>query len=168
MFQGKDADVRDDIYSAACVIYELLAGKHPYRGLQDSSRGRAESCSRRLIPSLSRRQNDALRKGLCFRTRAERTSTISEFKQGLVRAPRAEIRQRRSLISYRLVAGLEFPGGARNSRSIPIDVRYPGIEAIHDRDGLAISAPVRAASASPISVANAGRRRPLFRRPSLW
>lgn len=154
MFQGKDADVRDDVYSAACVIYELLAGKHPYRGLQ-TPRAEELNLVPEAVPSLSRRQNDALRKGLCFR-RAERTSTISEFKQGLVRAPRAEIRERRSLISYRLVAGVGFLAVLATAALFrsTFDTRESKQSTIATAPA-AISAPVRAASASPISVANA-------------
>jgi serine/threonine protein kinase len=34
LFLGMEADPRDDVYSAACVIYELLSGRHPHHGLE--------------------------------------------------------------------------------------------------------------------------------------
>jgi serine/threonine protein kinase len=81
MFLGKDADASDDVYSAACVIYELLTGKHPYRGLETP-----RAAEMKLVPdtvaSLSRAQNAALCRGLAFR-RADRTATIAELRQGL-------------------------------------------------------------------------------------
>ncbi len=156
MFQGKDADVRDDVYSAACVIYELLAGKHPYRGLQ-TPRAEEMNLVPETVPSLSRKQNDALRKGLRFK-RTERTSTISELKLGLLPAPRADVPQRRSSISYRLVASVGFIAllaAAALYRST-FDTQEPTQSKLAEAPAApAAPASVNAANASPISVANA-------------
>jgi serine/threonine protein kinase len=102
MFLGKDADASDDVYSAACVVYELLTGKHPYKGLETP-----RAAELNLVPdtvrSLSRAQNASLRRGLAFR-RADRIATIAELQQDLFPvAPTASGTQRR--ISYAAVAG---------------------------------------------------------------
>jgi serine/threonine protein kinase len=86
MHLGMDADPSDDIYSAACVIYEVLTGRHPYRELR-TPLAEEKKLVPDPIPSLSRLQNTALRKALRFR-RSDRTSTISELKAGLVNSKR--------------------------------------------------------------------------------
>jgi serine/threonine protein kinase len=81
MFLGKDADASDDVYSAACVVYELLTAKHPYRGLE-TPRAAELGLEPENVRTLNRAQNTALCKALKFR-RADRTATIAELKQGL-------------------------------------------------------------------------------------
>jgi serine/threonine protein kinase len=95
MFLGKDADASDDVYSASCVIYELLTGKHPYRGLE-TPRAAEMNLVPDPVPSLSRAQNSALRKGLSFR-RADRTATIAELREGIIPTARPATDRRVSL-----------------------------------------------------------------------
>jgi eukaryotic-like serine/threonine-protein kinase len=87
MFLGKDADPSDDVYSAACVIYELITGKHPYRDL-DTPKAAELNLVPDYVRALSRSQNQALRNGLKFR-RSERLNTMLELRQGLLPAPSA-------------------------------------------------------------------------------
>jgi serine/threonine protein kinase len=65
LLDGERADARDDTYSLACVLYVLLAGKHPF-GELNAAQGRA----RRLKPSrprgLTGKQWHALRAALSF------------------------------------------------------------------------------------------------------
>jgi serine/threonine protein kinase len=88
MHLGLDADPSDDVYSAACVIYELLTGHHPFAGLPTP-----QSAAQHMVPApitgLTRTQNRALRKALAF-LRDERTGTIAELAEGL-RRPRTTI-----------------------------------------------------------------------------
>jgi len=83
-----DADPSDDVYSAACVIYEVLTGRHPYQELT-TPLAAEKNIEPDAVSSLSRAQNSALRKALKFR-RSERTATISELKAGLLKPRRAE------------------------------------------------------------------------------
>jgi serine/threonine protein kinase len=85
MFLGRDADPSDDVYSAACVIYELITGRHPYRDL-DTPKAAELNLVPDYVTTLSRSQNQALRDGLKFR-RTERLGTILELRQGLLPAP---------------------------------------------------------------------------------
>jgi serine/threonine protein kinase len=87
MFLGKDADPSDDVYSAACVIYELLTGKHPYQGLE-TPRAAELNLVPAAVSGLSRAQNKALRKALHFRRR-DRTATMTELKEALLRPARS-------------------------------------------------------------------------------
>jgi len=65
VLEGETADVRDDVFSFACVIYMLLTGRHPFQ-----SRTAIEARSLRLQPirpqGLTLRQWRWLRGGLAF------------------------------------------------------------------------------------------------------
>jgi serine/threonine protein kinase len=91
MHLGMEADPSDDVYSAACVVYEVLTGRHPYREMS-APLAAEKNLKVASIPSLSQGQNAALRKALRFR-RAERTGKISELRQGLLesRGPPAKL-----------------------------------------------------------------------------
>jgi serine/threonine protein kinase len=86
MFLGNSADPRDDVFSAAVVVYELLSGKHPFGGEEAP---RAEEANRAVEPiaGLSRAQNLALRSALGFR-RTERTASIADFASELLQGQR--------------------------------------------------------------------------------
>jgi serine/threonine protein kinase len=86
MHLGLDADPSDDVYSAACVIYELLSGQHPYRKLTTPVAAQ-ENIKPAPLGCLNKSQNRALLKALSFR-RSERTATIEEMRAGLLAAPR--------------------------------------------------------------------------------
>ena len=74
MLQREQPDVRDDVYSFACVSYELLTGCHPYQRL-DAVRAYQAGLEPRRLGKMSRREWRALKRGLAFR-RADRCSTI--------------------------------------------------------------------------------------------
>jgi TonB family protein len=81
MLTGNAPDQSDDIYSFACVIYEMLSGKHPFNSLSAVD---AQRVGMRLAPlsSLTRRQNQALALALAFE-RAQRTTSVEALLAGL-------------------------------------------------------------------------------------
>ncbi|MFL6606275.1 MAG: protein kinase domain-containing protein [Steroidobacteraceae bacterium] len=82
MLEGREADPRDDVYSFACVIYEMLCGKRPFGELR-AAVARETGAHARPLEVLSRRQNAALSKALAF-GREDRTGSVEELLEGLV------------------------------------------------------------------------------------
>lgn len=77
LLEGERADLSDDVYAFACVVYLLLAGNLPFR---EHSALQARTLGLRPIrPSgLTRRQWRALRSGLSFE-RERRPTDVDEF-----------------------------------------------------------------------------------------
>jgi eukaryotic-like serine/threonine-protein kinase len=82
MLEGKEADRRDDIYSFACVIYEMLCGERPF-GEFTALEARAAGATVPPLEGLSRGQNAALAHALSLERQA-RTASVEEFLKGLV------------------------------------------------------------------------------------
>jgi serine/threonine protein kinase len=82
IWQQWDADPRDDVYSAACIVYELLSGAHPY-----DRRSAPRALELKLVPppikSLTKAQNLALRQALQLE-RDQRTPSIDAFAAQLL------------------------------------------------------------------------------------
>ncbi len=82
LLQGEQPDVRDDVYSFACVVYELLTGSHPYQRI-DAVKASQTGLQPRPVRKLSRNQWRALKQGLAFR-RAERCPTVDALARDLL------------------------------------------------------------------------------------
>ena len=65
LWEGQQADPRDDLYALACVAYELLAGEHPFQGLR-STEARKRGLTPRRPPGLTGRQWQTLAMGLSW------------------------------------------------------------------------------------------------------
>jgi tRNA A-37 threonylcarbamoyl transferase component Bud32 len=81
MLDGREPEVRDDLFSLGVVLYLMLTGQHPY------GRVPADEAARHgLVPErprrLSRRQWRVLQRCLAF-DRAERPASVSEVKKHL-------------------------------------------------------------------------------------
>jgi serine/threonine protein kinase len=81
MLEGKEADRRDDIYSFACVIYEMLSGERPF-GEFNALEAREAAIQVSTLTVLSRSQNGALTKALAF-DRERRTASVEVLLEGL-------------------------------------------------------------------------------------
>ena len=89
MLEGKEADRRDDIYSFACMIYEMLCGSRPFGNLT-ALEAREGAAQIGPLQRLSLEQNAALAQALAF-DREARTGTVETLLAALAahNAPRA-------------------------------------------------------------------------------
>ena len=82
MLAGEEADRRDDIYSLACLIYEMLCGERPF-GRLNALEARAAQVHMPALGILSRGQNRALSQALAF-DREARTPSVEQLVAGLM------------------------------------------------------------------------------------
>jgi serine/threonine-protein kinase len=81
MLKGEQANPRDDIYSFACVIYEMLSGDRPF-GELNALEARDVGTQVPPLAVLSPAQNEALAQALAF-DRASRTGSVEQLLAGL-------------------------------------------------------------------------------------
>jgi serine/threonine protein kinase len=82
LLEGLAVDPRDDVFSLACVAYEMLAGRHPFsRVPADEARGRAMEAM--PVVGLTPRQNAALASGLAW-SRRRRPSSMQTWLDALL------------------------------------------------------------------------------------
>jgi serine/threonine protein kinase len=78
---GEEPTARDDVYSLACIAYELLAGRHPYGG-RSAPLARAHGRAPQKISGLSLRQWHALQNALNW-NREDRRIDVGELVASL-------------------------------------------------------------------------------------
>jgi TolB-like protein/tetratricopeptide (TPR) repeat protein len=110
MLQGKEADRRDDIYSFACVIYEMLCGERPF-GKLTAFEAREAHSKPAPLGVLSAAQNETLAQALAF-DRERRTPSVEKLLEGLAAEHRprthAAVLLGVGLIALVVAAGLTY------------------------------------------------------------
>src|SRR5262245_23263184 len=91
--EGGTPDPRDDVYSLACVIYEMLSGWHPYGGV-GALKAREKGLAVKPLPSLPHRANRALLQALSLK-RDERLASVEALQAAFtIESSRPTIRSR--------------------------------------------------------------------------
>lgn len=90
MLQGKEPDVRDDIFALGCVAYETLTGVHPY-GRVPADEAAQQGLKPRRIAGIKKHQWNAIAKALALR-REDRCASVEEFLRALSPAKHQRLR----------------------------------------------------------------------------
>ena len=88
VLEGQTPNEQDDVYSLACIVYRIFAGRRAFSGftaLESESHGREP----KPIETLSSGQWQALRRAMAYR-REDRTPDVATFLDEFSSAPRAE------------------------------------------------------------------------------
>jgi Protein kinase domain len=102
LLEGREPDPRDDLFSFACLTYELLAGEHPFQ-LRRSTEARTLKIAPRRPPGITGAQWRTLQHGLAW-DRMNRPASVREWLAALDlgRAPLGPIPQREASKASRL------------------------------------------------------------------
>jgi serine/threonine protein kinase len=144
MLEGKEPDRRDDIYSFACVIYEVLCGERPFGDLT-ALEAREDAAQMPPLQGLSRNQNEALAQALAF-DRASRTASVEHLLCELATATGARARRNTVLrVAILTAAALSFTYLAVNKlwiskRSVVIQPVAANVQPTASRAATAVAA----------------------------
>lgn len=81
MVQDEPLGFADDVYALSCVVYEMLAGRHPYNSLSALD-ALQQKLNPKPLPGLTKKEWRALSRGLAL-NKSDRTPTVLQFADEL-------------------------------------------------------------------------------------
>jgi TonB family protein len=153
MFEGRAPDQSDDVYAFACVIYEMLTGKHPY-GRTNAVDARAKKLQPAAIKELTKRQNLALVQALEF-DRGRRTTSVEMLLEGL----KGKVNNRRDRTAW-ITSAAAFAAVAVVSTGWFLEHRAHRVP-----PGEMVQIPARAPEPSPAAVSTEPKPEPAHGKP---
>ena len=109
VLEGLTPEPRDDVFSLACVAFELLSGRHPFDRM-NAARARAAGASVPEVPSLTHDRTAALAAGLSF-VREGRPGDVRELIGRIAQSGEAAVLEPAQAVSAQ--AGIETRGPDR-------------------------------------------------------
>ena len=106
MLEGHAPEQHDDLYSIACVFYELLSGQHPYNRLP-ADEAKKKNLHPKKISSLSKFKSNALFKSLEL-SGNERFENIELFIKAFNQKKQSTFRVMLALLSILILASIIF------------------------------------------------------------
>ncbi len=81
MLEGKEPDVRDDVYALGCVAYEVLTGQHPYNKVP-ADEAKRQGLKPKRISHIKKYEWQAIESAIAF-DRENRLESVADFEEAI-------------------------------------------------------------------------------------
>ncbi len=81
MLEGKEPDIRDDVYALGCVAYEVLTGQHPYNKVP-ADEAKRQGLKPKRISNIKKHQWQAIERAIAF-DRENRLKSVNDFETSI-------------------------------------------------------------------------------------
>jgi len=108
MVQDEPLSFTDDVYALACVVYEMLSGRHPYNNCS-ALEAQNKNLSPKPLANLTKKEWRALSHGLVLK-KSERTATVLAFSEELFPKRNTALVRRALIVAVLSLVGVAWFG----------------------------------------------------------